>query len=96
MSRGKSRWKIVLIVVIVLVVAVVALRMLHKPAKGGPGAGGDTAAPVPVTVVPVVSKNVPVYLTANGTVQALNTVTVHPQVSGQLLKLTFKEGAEVK
>lgn len=96
MSRGKSRWKIVLIVVIVLIVAVVALRMLQKPAKGGPGAGGDAAAPVPVTVVPVVSKNVPVYLTANGTVQALNTVTVHPQVGGQLLKLTFKEGTEVK
>jgi multidrug efflux system membrane fusion protein len=70
--------------------------MLHKPSKtrGAGPAGAD--APVPVTVVPAVSKDVPVYLTANGTVQALNTVTVHPQVGGQLLKLTFTEGAEVK
>ena len=39
------------------------------------------AAPVPVTVEPVVKQNVPVYLTALGTVQALNTVTINPQVA---------------
>ena len=55
-----------------------------------------TAPPVPVTVVPVVKQNVPVYLTALGTVQALNTVTVSPQVGGQLLSLDFTEGQPVK
>ncbi|MFC4529019.1 efflux RND transporter periplasmic adaptor subunit [Dyella halodurans] len=54
------------------------------------------AAPVPVTVEHVVKQDVPVYLTALGTVQALNTVTVNPQVSGQLLAINFKEGQEVK
>jgi multidrug efflux system membrane fusion protein len=39
---------------------------------------------------------VPVYLTATATVQALNTVTVRPQVAGQLMKLNFQEGQEVK
>ncbi|MEO5812980.1 MAG: efflux RND transporter periplasmic adaptor subunit [Rhodanobacter sp.] len=94
-------WKIALVVVAVIVVAAVGYRMLHKTAGGSAdtsakrtGDGADTA-PVPVTVVPVVKQNVPVYLTALGTVQALNTVTVSPQVAGQLLSLEFAEGKPV-
>lgn len=98
-------WKIALIVVAVLVVAAVGVRLLHKPAAGsrapagaaagkdGPGAKG--AEPVPVTVEPVNVQNVPVYLTALGTVQALNTVTVNPQIGGLLMRLNFTEGQEV-
>ena len=91
-------WKIALIVLAVVIVAVVAVRVLHKPAgAGAKGADGkDNAPPVPVTVVPVAKQNVPVYLTALGTVQALNTVTVNPQVGGQLLSLEFTEGQPVK
>lgn len=62
---------------------------------GAPGQDKD-AAPVPVTVESVVKQDVPVYLTALGTVQALNTVTVNPQISGQMLSINFKEGQEVK
>ncbi|MEO6800131.1 MAG: efflux RND transporter periplasmic adaptor subunit [Rhodanobacter sp.] len=92
-------WKIALIVLAVVIVAIVGIRLLHKPAGAASQAGGngkDGAEPVPVTVVPVVKQNVPVYLTALGTVQALNTVTVIPQVSGQLLSIKFTEGAPVK
>lgn len=86
-------WKIALIVVAVIVVALVAVRLLHKPA----GMEGDKGnPPVPVTVVPVMKENVPVYLTALGTVQALNTITVNPQVGGELMKLDFTEGKQVK
>ncbi len=53
-------------------------------------------APVPVTVVTANSQNVPVYATAPGTVTALNTVTMNPQVSGQLVSLHFHEGEAVK
>lgn len=65
--------------------------------QGQEGSDKDKdAAPVPVTVEPVVKQDVPVYLTALGTVQALNTVTVNPQISGQMLSINFKEGQEVK
>ncbi|MHA6204828.1 efflux RND transporter periplasmic adaptor subunit [Dyella soli] len=100
-------WKIALIVVAVIVVGAVGFRLLRKPAtedgaqgqqsgqkQGQDGKGQDT--PVPVTVEPVVKQDVPVYLTALGTVQALNTVTINPQVSGQMLSINFKEGQEVK
>ncbi|HXS04505.1 MAG TPA: efflux RND transporter periplasmic adaptor subunit, partial [Rhodanobacter sp.] len=86
-------WKIALVVLAVVILAIVGIRLLHKPAgaaaQAGGGKDGDTP-PVPVTVVPVVKQNVPVYLTALGTVQALNTVTVIPQVGGQLLSINFK------
>ncbi|MDO1529964.1 efflux RND transporter periplasmic adaptor subunit [Fulvimonas sp. R45] len=94
-------WKIALIVVAVIVVLAIGFRLVHKPGGAGqgrggaPGAGGDNA-PVPVTVVPVAKQDVPIYLTGLGTVVARNTVTVNPQVGGQLLSINFKEGDEVK
>ncbi|MGH8159619.1 MAG: efflux RND transporter periplasmic adaptor subunit [Rhodanobacter sp.] len=57
---------------------------------------GKDNAPVPVTVEPVVSQNVPIYLTGLGTVQALNTVTINPQVAGQMMSINFTEGQSVK
>jgi multidrug efflux system membrane fusion protein len=56
-------------------------------AKGGP---------VPVVQGVVEQKDVPIYLDGLGTVQALNTVTVHTRVDGELKKVAFTEGQEVK
>lgn len=89
MSRGK--W--IVIAILAIIIGVIAWRLTHRTAGNS---GDEGNAPVPVTVVPAVSENVPVYLTANGTVQALNTVTVLPQVGGKLLKLDFTEGQPVK
>ena len=91
-----SRWKWALIVVAIVLAGVIGWRLMsHREAAAQrAGAGGD--APVPVTVVSVEQKDVPVYLEALGTVQALNTVTVNAQVSGQLKSINFNEGEEVK
>ena len=88
-----SRGKLAAIIVVAILILVIGWRVLHGRAQSGPT---DAGAPVPVTVVPAGTEDVPVYLTANGTVQALNTVTVQPQVGGQLLKLDFVEGGPVK
>ncbi len=99
-------WKIVLLVIAVLLVAGIGYRMMGggkqaggaAPTAGGPGGrGGDKARdPVPVTAVAAERRNVPVYVTAQGTVAAYNTVTVSPQVGGELLSVDFKEGQTVK
>ncbi|MEO5627038.1 MAG: MdtA/MuxA family multidrug efflux RND transporter periplasmic adaptor subunit [Dokdonella sp.] len=105
-----SRWKLALAVLVVLVLAVIGWRLLSPQAGETAGSaraggqrggteGGDRAgneAPIPVTVVPATKQDVPVYLTALGTVQALNTVTINAQVSGQLKALHFAEGEEIK
>jgi multidrug efflux system membrane fusion protein len=51
---------------------------------------------VPVLVAPAATADVPVTISAVGTTQALNTVTVKPQVDGKLLSVDFKEGQDVK
>lgn len=60
--------------------------------KGRPGANG----PIPVLIADVGRRDVPIYLDGLGTVQAFNTVTVRPQVSGQLVSVAFEEGQTVK
>ncbi|HET7266914.1 MAG TPA: efflux RND transporter periplasmic adaptor subunit [Oleiagrimonas sp.] len=97
MPRWKSRWKTVLIVIVVLIILIVGWRALQggSGARHGAAGQGDKQAAVPVTVVPVVKKDVPIYLQATGTVQALRTVTMQPQVGGRLLSIEFDEGQEV-
>jgi membrane fusion protein, multidrug efflux system len=92
-----SRWKWALIVVAIVLAGIIVWRLVaHREGVAARGAAAAENAPVPVTVVPVEQKDVPVYLQALGTVQALNTVTVNAQVSGQLKSINFKEGQEVK
>lgn len=52
--------------------------------------------PQPVAVSEVKTGTIPIELNALGTVTSLATVTVRPQISGQLTKIGFKEGQEVK
>jgi multidrug efflux system membrane fusion protein len=51
---------------------------------------------IPASVATAERRDVPVYLTGLGTVQAFNTVTIRTQVDGQLIKVAFTEGQEVK
>src|SRR5256885_17059837 len=51
--------------------------------------------PAPVLVARASVADVPIYLDAVGNTRALNTVTVRPQVGGQIVKVGFKEGQDV-
>ena len=67
-------------------------QRVSSPARDG--AAG--ALPVPVIGGVVEKKDVPIYLDGIGTVQAFNTVTVNARVDGELKKLAFTEGRDVK
>ncbi len=90
-----SRWKITLLVLAILLIAVIGYRFVDRKSERLRGAERNSS-PIPVTVVKVARHNVPIYLTAQGTVQAFNTVTVVPQVSGRLLSVNFREGHELQ
>ena len=93
-SRRRTR---VIGVVLIALIAAAAYYFTGSPqqqARRGRFAADN--GPVPVLAVPAKSADVPVYLDAVGTVKALNTVTVSPQVDGKLLSVGFKEGQDVK
>ncbi len=70
-------------------------------AKGGKGKGGgrrsfDAGGPAPVVVAKVSQKDVPIEVTVVGNVEAYATITIIPQVGGQLTEVAFSEGDLVK
>src|SRR5262245_50104156 len=52
--------------------------------------------PAPVLAARAALANVPVYHDAVGNTRALNTVTVRAQVGGQIMRVAFREGQDVK
>jgi multidrug efflux system membrane fusion protein len=76
---------------------VIAWRSNRQPVQAMPN---STSTPpsqaIPVTAGVAATANVPVYLTGLGTVQAFNAVTVKTRVDGQLDKVNFTEGQDVK
>ena len=99
-QRGGIRPGKILIFLVIAAVLVFGAFWLVKHAKAGaekkPGAGRMELPPVPVTAGVVAKKDVPIYLEGLGTVQAFNTVTIHARVDGQLEKVAFVEGQDVR
>ena len=96
-ARGSTRRTLVIgIVLIALAAAFYYVFSASAPQqrRGGRFAAGE--GPVPVLVAPAARADVPVYMDAVGTIKALNTVTVRPQVDGKLLSVNFKEGDDIK
>jgi multidrug efflux system membrane fusion protein len=60
----------------------------QKPARA--------AAPVAVSVATASREDMPIFLSALGSVQAANTVQIRPMIEGPLQKVAFTEGQEVK
>jgi membrane fusion protein, multidrug efflux system len=73
----------------------VGMSSTQQRPSGRRSAGGANVT-VPVLAAQATTADVPVTISAVGTTQALNTVTVKPQVDGKLLSVDFKEGQDVK
>ncbi len=80
------------LVIIILIGAAIGWLLLHKPKPAPAGQPRGIA----VTTSTAETRDVPVWLTGLGTVQANNTVTIRPRVSGELQSIHFTEGQEVK
>jgi len=73
-------------------------RALAQARKSGGSTSPRNAASasIPVSVAKVSKADLPIELSALGSVAAFNTVTVRPRVDGQLIRLAFSEGQFVK
>ncbi|MDE2133228.1 MAG: MdtA/MuxA family multidrug efflux RND transporter periplasmic adaptor subunit [Alphaproteobacteria bacterium] len=90
---GGERTMWVALGLILLVVFVWAIL----PGNGGGNQGGfGTGGPQPVGVAVAAKGDIEITLDALGTVTPIATVTVRPQVSGQLVRVDFLEGHVVK
>ena len=87
------RLQFTLIALLLLVVAVLAWSQL-----GGLGSAplAQPAPPVPVTLTTVVRADVENAQTGVGAVQAHASVTLHSRIDGQLQRVAFKEGQDVR
>src|SRR5580704_542476 len=92
-----ARRRIVSITITLLILGglgYIAWTSLAQRQAANRGARPDSAVPV-LAVTPRV-QDVPVYLDGVGSVRALNTVLVRPQVDGKLMTVNFTEGQDVK
>lgn len=73
----------------------------NSAARGGPGGGpafgrGTPGQAVPVRVVTAETRSIDVNLRALGTVTPINTVTVRSRLDGELVRVQFTEGQQVR
>jgi membrane fusion protein, multidrug efflux system len=94
MARArKSGWAILGVVL----VAAAGYFFVDQAQRDKARAAASAApAAIPVTVGTAETRDMPVYVRGIGTVQAYKTVTVKSRVDGQIVKVPFEEGQEVK
>jgi multidrug efflux system membrane fusion protein len=94
-ARGMVR-RVVGLVAIVALVGAAAIWWTGFVGNAPKAAAQAGPQLVPVTAGTVAARDVPVLLHGIGTVQAYNMVTVKTRVDGQIVKVDFREGQEVK
>jgi multidrug efflux system membrane fusion protein len=92
--RRKLLWAIGAAAFVLVLALIVRARLAHPPAGANFRRAGNNA--LAVGVARVSSGEVPITIDSLGTVTPLATVTVHPQVTGPLIKIAFAEGQPVK
>jgi multidrug efflux system membrane fusion protein len=95
---AKVRKSGVAVLFAVLLIAVGGYFVLGQVERDKARAAAAATPPpgIPVTVAIAEAKDVPVYIRGLGTVQAYKTVAVKTRVDGQIVKITFQEGQDVK
>jgi membrane fusion protein, multidrug efflux system len=87
-----------LVFALLLVAAAVSCQSSSGNAPKGGGPGGRDAAnmAIPVAVAQINTRDFPIYLRGLGTVTPYNMVTVKTRVDGEIVKVNFREGQDVK
>jgi membrane fusion protein, multidrug efflux system len=89
-------WRLILLVLVVGC-GVAYFGLTRGPWFSAAPAGPRAAAPaIPVVASKVERADIPIELIGLGTVQALNSVLVRSRVDGQIVKINFSEGKDVK
>jgi multidrug efflux system membrane fusion protein len=79
-----------------LLVMLLAAGLLSACSPGAANDAKASAAKVPVTVADVMKKTVPFNVEGIGNVEAIASVAIKSRIDGQILKLGFHDGADVR
>src|SRR4029077_11482452 len=89
--------RLVVVMSLPVLVAACASKVATSDATSAPGGrGGGAGAAVPVHTAKAAVKPMPIVIAAVGTAEAVSSVDVRSQVSGQLSEIHFTEGQEVR
>ncbi|HEY2210908.1 MAG TPA: efflux RND transporter periplasmic adaptor subunit [Bradyrhizobium sp.] len=92
----RRRWLVIIGLCLLVPAAGVIWHIAGEPATAGQSKSQKPQQQaVPATLGTAAKKDVSIFLSALGTVQAFNTVTVNTRVDGQLNSVNFKEGQHV-
>src|SRR5439155_26271818 len=96
--RNRFPWKTIVPLVVLAAIGITVVTRGNHANSEAKAAATAKSGPPPISVVmgTVAEKDVPIYRDGLGTVQAFNTVTVRSRVDGQLQKLSFREGQDVR
>lgn len=95
-NAGRRRWWVGVFAGLLAGFGVYAGWILFGNGTRAAGQGPAFQPTVPVVAVAATQGDIHTYITGLGTVTAINTVTVHTRVDGQIMKVMFKEGEVVK
>ena len=96
--RKSNRWPLLAVGVVAVGCIVLANHagwIFPEPASTAAGNAKPLEAAVPVQLQQATRRDLPIWLSAIGNVQALNTVNVRVRVDGELQKVFFEEGQMV-
>jgi multidrug efflux system membrane fusion protein len=93
-SRKKGR--VVLVFFILIIACVVAFWLNNKPKDVKTVSANRDESAVPVSFTSVKRQSIPVQIRAIGNVEATSIVSIKSMISGELTKIHFKQGQEVK
>ena len=92
MGRGRH----ILLPAVAIAVGIAGAWYLRQGPEPVRAARSSEPAAVPVTVAAAAKRDLPIYLTGLGSVQASFTVGIRSQVDGKLEAVLFTEGQQVK
>ena len=84
---------------LITLLAAVGAISLGCSSAADPKSKAQAAGParaVSVSIAPVKKQDVPVYLSGLGSVTAFNTANIKSRVDGQIMKVNFREGQDVR
>jgi membrane fusion protein, multidrug efflux system len=91
------RWLLIIAAVLIIPAGgIIWWTTRTTPPASSAAASAPKSQPIPASIGTAEKKDVDVYLTGIGLVQAFNTVTIKARVDGTLQKVFFTEGKEVK